>query len=176
MKRENSEHRQLIIDFYTAFQRLDWRGMNQCYHPEVCFSDPVFAELNASEVTNMWHMLCDSANEFVLHFDHIQAGDTHGSAHWTVQYNYPSRNGGEQRRRVKNDVFAEFQFADGQICRHTDHFNFWRWSAQALGPAGLFLGWSGRFRNKVQQRAGRSLGRFKRLNDAERGTQDSSGS
>ena len=148
---------QLINDFYTAFARLDWQAMSDCYHPEIEFSDPVFEGLQAVDTVHMWHMLCDSAEQFELSHDKVQADDTHGSACWQATYVYPATG-----RKVKNLIFAEFQFKNGKICRHTDHFSFWRWSRMALGPLGLLLGWSGRFRHKVQQRAMLALRRFKR--------------
>ncbi len=162
MNTQHREHQQLIIDFYSAFQRLDWQAMASCYHPDARFCDPVFNELSAHEAGDMWHMLCNSAREFVLHFDHVQADETHGSARWEAKYHFASSQGGGSARKVHNIIFAEFQFADGKIIRHSDHFSFWRWSAQALGPAGLVLGWSAAFRRKVQQRAARSLGAFQR--------------
>lgn len=157
----NSANKQLIIDFYTAFQHQDWRAMSSCYHPDVRFTDPIFTDLNCHEVADMWHMLCDSANDLVLHFDHVDADDCYGSARWVAEYNYTVARAGMKRRHVKNEIFAQFQFSDGKISRHSDHFNFWHWASQALGPGGMILGWSGGFRRKVQQRAGRALTRFR---------------
>ena len=39
------------------------------------------------------------------------------------------------------------------IARHTDRFSFWRWSRQALGPVGLWLGWTPFLRAKVRANA-----------------------
>lgn len=138
----------LIESFYTAFQHLDWQLMAACYHPQVQFSDPVFTSLSGQEVTDMWHMLCIKAQSFELSYSHISANDTFGSACWVATYRFPQTG-----RRVQNVIFAEFQFSDGKIIRHSDHFSFWRWSKSALGVAGLFLGWSGFLRRKVQQQA-----------------------
>jgi hypothetical protein len=55
---------------------------------------------------------------------------------------------------VHNIVEADFTFADGLIATHRDHFDFWRWSRQALGPTGLAMGWSGWLRNHVRDQAG----------------------
>jgi len=146
----NMQHvnEKLIESFYRAFQRLDWQSMAECYHPQVQFSDPVFISLNAQEVTDMWHMLCSKAQDFELTYSHIKADDTSGSACWVVNYRFP-RTG----RLVNNIIYAEFQFLDGKIVRHSDHFSFWHWSKSALGVSGLLLGWSGYLRRKVQQQA-----------------------
>ncbi len=163
MTTQNSLHRQLIIDFYTAFQHLDWESMAGCYHQQASFSDPLFEQLAAADTALMWKMLCDSANDFVLHFDHVQADDEFGSARWTAEYSYISGRKSPVRRRVRNEIFAQFQFEDGRISRHSDHFSFWRWSSQALGPAGLALGWSALFRRRVQHRAQQALARYRKV-------------
>jgi len=147
----------LIESFYSAFQRLDWRSMAECYHPQAQFSDPVFVLLYAQEVTDMWHMLCAKARDFDLKYSHIHANEAFGSACWVVSYRFPQTG-----RCVKNVVYAEFQFLEGKIIRHSDHFSFWRWSKSALGMKGLLLGWSGLLRRKVQQQALTGLQRFSR--------------
>jgi hypothetical protein len=43
---------------------------------------------------------------------------------------------------------------------HEDHFDFWRWSRQALGPVGLLLAWTGWLRRKVQAQARKGLDRY----------------
>jgi len=153
------ENAQLIDKFYTGFKHLDWQVMSDCYHQDIEFSDAVFTDLKAEQVTAMWHMLCEKAEDFELTFSQVQADDTHGSARWEATYTF-SRTG----RRVHNVIFAEFQFADGKIIRHSDHFSFWRWSSMALGAPGILLGWSGVFRRKVQQQAFSGLKLFMRRN------------
>ena len=138
----------LIESFYSAFQRLDWQSMVECYHPQVEFSDPIFISLNAREVADMWRMLCTKARDFELNYSHISADDKFGSARWLVTYRFPKTG-----RLVKNVIFAEFQFSEGKIIHHSDHFSFWYWSKSALGTSGLLLGWSGFLRRKVQQQA-----------------------
>jgi hypothetical protein len=43
---------------------------------------------------------------------------------------------------VLNIIDAEYPFQAGRITAHRDHFSVWRWSSQALGPAGMLLGWT----------------------------------
>jgi len=148
-------HEQIIQAFYQAFQRLDWRAMLDCYHPEVVFSDPVFKALNAPQAALMWQMLCEQAQAFDLQYRNIRADDQCGSATWLVNYHFaPTGN------KVKNTVYAEFQFKQGRIVRHSDHFNFWWWQTQALGVKGALLGWSGLMQRKVQRQALAGLTRY----------------
>ncbi|VAW67371.1 hypothetical protein MNBD_GAMMA09-2633 [hydrothermal vent metagenome] len=152
---------QLIHDFYTAFQQLDWQAMAALYTRDACFSDPVFCDLKGSDIAAMWHMLCLKAENFELSFGDIKADDNEGSARWEAHYTF-SPSGGGRARRVHNIIFAEFQFAEGKISRHSDHFSFWRWSSMALGPAGRLLGWSGPIKRKVQSQAVVGLKSFMR--------------
>lgn len=146
---------QIISNFYSAFQKLDWQAMQACYTEDIHFSDPVFNDLNGDQVGAMWHMLCNKAKNFELSFTDIKADDTHGSARWLASYTF-SQTG----RRVNNVIFAEFQFSDGKIIRHSDHFSFWKWSRMALGPIGLVLGWSSFLKNKVHQQGLSGLNSF----------------
>lgn len=146
---------QIINNFYSAFQKLDWQAMQSCYTENIHFSDPVFNDLNGEQVGAMWHMLCNRAKDFELNFTDIKADDTHGSARWLASYTF-SQTG----RRVNNVIFAEFQFSDGKISRHSDHFSFWKWSQMALGPIGLVLGWSSFLKNKVHQQGLSGLNSF----------------
>ncbi|MCW8935933.1 MAG: nuclear transport factor 2 family protein [Gammaproteobacteria bacterium] len=154
---------QLIHKFYSAFQKLDWQGMQSCYVSDIHFSDPVFNDLKGQEVVAMWHMLCNKAVDFELIFTNIKADDTHGSAQWEASYTF-SQTG----RRVNNVIFAEFQFSEGKITRHSDHFSFWKWSRMALGPIGMALGWSSYLKNKVHQQGLSGLNQFIKRNHSKK--------
>lgn len=145
----------LIEQFYSSFKALDGVGMAECYHQEIVFSDPVFPKLEGANAGAMWQMLCSQAQGFELSFSGIQADDRSGVAHWEAKYDFSATG-----RRVHNKIDAQFEFQDGKIIRHTDLFNFWKWSRMALGPAGLVLGWSPFLRRKVQQQAAKGLERF----------------
>lgn len=40
---------QLIHDFYSAFQKLDWQAMGEGYATDIHFSDPVFCDLKGDD-------------------------------------------------------------------------------------------------------------------------------
>jgi hypothetical protein len=63
---------------------------------------------------------------------------------------------------VHNDVKARFRFAEGLIAEHDDSFSFHAWSRQALGPAGLLLGWTPLVQGKVRKQARAGLDEFMR--------------
>ncbi|MDR0207752.1 MAG: nuclear transport factor 2 family protein [Pseudomonas putida] len=145
-------NRELITRFYQAFQRLDAEAMVACYSDDITFSDPVFGTLRGRDVGDMWRMLTTRAKDFSLTFDNVHATQDGGSAHWVARYLF-SQTG----RSVVNDIQARFVIRDGLICQHDDSFNLWRWSRQALGLAGLLLGWSPQLQNKVRQQAFKGL-------------------
>jgi ketosteroid isomerase-like protein len=138
---------ELIERFYAAFARRDGDSMAACYAPGARFSDPVFAELGGDEPGAMWRMLTGRAQDLVVRLAEHQADDVGGSAHWLADYTFSTG------RRVHNDVRAEFRCQDGLISEHRDSFSFYAWARQALGPAGLVLGWTPILHSKVQRQA-----------------------
>jgi ketosteroid isomerase-like protein len=144
----------LIHRFYDSFAALDAEGMKACYHPDIVFSDPAFGELRGPQAGAMWAMLCARARDLEVSASDIEADDTRGRAHWDARYTF-----GQTGRKVLNRIDAEFEFRDGLIVRHTDTFNFYAWARQALGPAGLMLGWTPVMQNKVRDTARRGLAR-----------------
>jgi limonene-1,2-epoxide hydrolase len=149
-------HRELIEFFYTSFQKLDAGAMVRCYHADIRFSDPVFPVLSQAEVCKMWKMLCSQAKNFELTFADVEADDRTGKAHWEARYDFSATG-----RRVHNKIEARFEFQDGKIIKHTDAFDFWKWSSMALGPAGTLLGWTPMLRRKVQKQARERLDKFR---------------
>lgn len=147
------DHKTLIEQFYSAFARADAAGMVACYAPDIVFQDPAFGRLEGAAAGDMWRMLVNP--ELQLVFDHVWAEGDKGGAHWEAHYRF-SQTG----RTVVNRVEASFIFREGKIIRHTDHFNFYRWSQQALGLPGWLLGWSPFLKNKVRQQALRKLQQF----------------
>jgi len=148
-------HEELIEIFYTSFRGLDAEAMVRCYHPDIRFSDPVFPALSQAEVGAMWKMLCSQAKDFDLTFAAIEADERKGKAHWEARYTFSATG-----RRVHNKIEAEFEFQDGKIIKHTDAFDFWKWSSMALGPPGFLLGWTPLLRKKVQRQAHDRLTKF----------------
>ncbi|MBF7091324.1 nuclear transport factor 2 family protein [Flavobacterium sp. ALJ2] len=142
-----------ITKFYTAFSNADAVKMSECYHPKVQFRDPAFGLLKEDQVCKMWEMLLKkSKGNIKIEFSDIKADDFVGSAHWVASYNFSKTN-----RKVVNSIFAEFQFQDGLIIKHTDTFDVWKWSKQAFGLTGYLLGWTGFFQKKIQEQALSSL-------------------
>ncbi|MCX7157884.1 MAG: nuclear transport factor 2 family protein [Proteobacteria bacterium] len=147
---------QLIQRFYEAFARRDADAMAACYHRDVEFSDPVFPDLKGDEACDMWRMLASRAVDLEIRFKVLGADDKKGAAHWDADYLF-SKTG----RKVNNRIDAEFEFEDGLIRRHRDHFDLWRWSRMALGTPGLLMGWSPVIGNAVRKEAARGLAAFR---------------
>lgn len=145
---------QLIEKFYSSFQKKDAAGMLACYHPDVEFADAVFA-LKGKQAGAMWHMFCEGGRDLALTFGDIQADDARGQAHWEATYTFSATG-----RKVRNIIEAEFQFKDGKIIRHHDHFDFWRWARMALGPVGVILGWTPLVQNRVKRIGRGNLEKF----------------
>lgn len=148
-------HESLLRAFYDAFARRDAEAMARCYHPDVFFTDPVFPALRGRDAADMWRMLLARASDLEVTVGSLRADESGGEVSWTARYTF-SRTG----RAVVNPVHSLFAFREGLICRHYDRFSLWRWSAQALGPAGRLLGWSLPLKWKIRRDAARALERF----------------
>ncbi len=147
---------QVINRFYTSFQQLDYATMQQCYTGDAVFSDPVFGLLQGTELRAMWEMLCKNATSFSLSFSAIQLLDEeYATCQWTATYTF-SKTG----RHVVNHIKAYMRIQHGKITEHTDKFNVWKWSRQALGLPGLILGWTDFMQDRIHKNARRNLDKF----------------
>jgi ketosteroid isomerase-like protein len=149
----NSE---LITSFYQAFANGDAEGMVNCYHNNIQFKDPAFGALKGEDAKNMWRMLL-SRNKGNIHiaFSNVTATEKTGSANWVAEYVFSATG-----RKVINVISAEFEFADGKIIKHTDTFDIYKWTKQALGFKGYLLGWTAFMQNKIQQQSGALLKKY----------------
>lgn len=140
---------EVIQRLYVSFKNLDSDGMVKCYHEEVHFSDPVFPSLHGKEVGAMWSMLIEnlkkSKSPWRLEFGQVNVANDEGSCHWEAHYTLSTTG-----RKVHNIIDAKFQFKDGLIVRHVDHFDFYQWARHAFGVKGALLGWTPFFKKKVQ--------------------------
>jgi ketosteroid isomerase-like protein len=135
-----------IRAFYAAFAELDGAAMAACYADDARFEDEVFSLVGRDRIGGMWTMLTDAVRARGREDWRLSVGEvTDRSAHWEAEYRFSATG-----RRVHNRVDATFGFdGDGLITRHVDRFDFWRWSRQALGPAGWLLGWTPWLHTKV---------------------------
>jgi ketosteroid isomerase-like protein len=147
----------LVIDkFYTAFQKRDYKTMNECYSNDIIFSDPVFLTLQGDEVRAMWEMLCRNAKDFSLSFSDIELLDEeYATCKWTAVYTFSNTG-----RRVTNHIKAFMRIRDGKIIEHSDAFRLSTWIAQAFGWKGLWFGWTGFMKRAVQKKARKRLAGF----------------
>ncbi|MFO7540920.1 MAG: nuclear transport factor 2 family protein [Chloroflexota bacterium] len=144
----------LLEKFYTCFNQRDHAGMLACYAPEVEFTDPIF-KLKGKRAKSMWHMFCERGEDLTIDVSGIKADESQGQAHWEAHYTFSATG-----RPVHNVIEARFMFHEGQIVRHHDHFNLWHWTRMALGPTGLFLGWTPFVQNRVRKMANSGLDKF----------------
>lgn len=149
---ETHPHARLIERFYEAFGRRDAATMNACYAADVHFSDPVFRDLHGDDARAMWTMLCEQAKDLRIEASEIRADDTSGSARWDAWYTFSVTG-----RKVHNVIQARFELRDGQIVRHADTFDLWKWTGMALGPVGKLLGWSPLIQGAVRKKAAAGL-------------------
>lgn len=121
--------------------------MINCYDPAIIFSDPAFGELKGDDAKNMWRMLIErSKGDIRITFDNVKANEKTGSANWIAEYIFTQTG-----RKVVNVISAQFEFKDGKIIKHTDHFSLWKWARQALGWKGFLFGGTSFLKAKIQK-------------------------
>lgn len=148
-------HTELIDSFYTALASQDGDAMAACYHDQAVFEDPAFGELEARDARDMWRMLCASGTDLRVQHTILAQAEGSASVNWVAEYTFSATD-----RSVVNDVTATMKFQDGLIIDHRDHFDFWKWSRQALGIPGLLLGWSPMLKSKVRSTTRSNLDAF----------------
>ncbi len=143
----------LLHKFYIAFSNSDFDEMASCYHQNIIFEDPAFGILHGESVKKMWQMLIErSKGNIKIDFSNVIADEFSGGARWIATYNFSQTN-----RKVVNVIEAKFEFQDGLIIKHTDFFDLYKWSKQALGWKGFWLGWTNFMKNKIRKTAQKSL-------------------
>ncbi len=146
----NSE---LLNHFYTSFSQGNVEAMISCYDDAIVFTDPAFGTLRGNDAKNMWRMLIHrSKGNLKITYDNVKADENTGSAHWIAEYTY-----GQTGRKVVNKISARFEFRNGMIIKHTDHFNLWRWTQQAIGWKGYLMGWTPYIQSKIRQQTNQLL-------------------
>ncbi|MEO7767518.1 MAG: nuclear transport factor 2 family protein [Ferruginibacter sp.] len=149
-------NKELVSAFYSAFQQLDYVGMNRNYSNDIVFFDPVFELLKGDEARSMWEMLCKNATGFSLTYGNItELDEEFATCDWVATYIF-SKTG----RKVVNTVKANMRFANGKIIEHSDAFSLHKWSKQALGLPGELFGWNSLFQRKIKNQAKKNLLRF----------------
>jgi ketosteroid isomerase-like protein len=151
-----STNEDIVNRFYSAFQKLDYQTMNECYADDIVFSDPVFMLLRGDEARAMWKMLCTNARDFSLTYSNIQLLDEeYATCNWVATYTF-SKTG----RKVVNRIKAFMRLSDGKISEHSDAFRLSTWISQAFGWKGVLFGWTGVMKRAVQRKAKKNLFTF----------------
>ena len=149
-------HAELIEHLYASFKRRDAAAMAACYTADAKFRDPIF-ELEGEHVADMWRMFCERGRDLTLEWRDVRADDTSGAAHWEPRYTFSVTG-----RPIHNIIDSRFTFRDGRIATHSDTFDLWRWSRQAIGPKGAALGWAPFVKKAIRSEALRGFESWRR--------------
>lgn len=149
-------NKQIVENFYDAFQRRDFETMNNCYSDDIVFSDPVYGILRNGEVSAKWRLFGKSVNKFELTIGDIDEIDNeYLTCKWSISY-LDDGSG----RHIENHVKAFMKIVDGQIIEHSDGFRLSTWVAQVYGFWGQLFGWTNYMKRKIQKSAIRKLNAF----------------
>ncbi|MBK8483277.1 MAG: nuclear transport factor 2 family protein [Saprospiraceae bacterium] len=145
-----------IQHFYNCFAKADIEGILSCYHENIEFEDPAFGKLYGLDVSKMWRMLIIRCKgQLQISYKNAFANDKTGSVQWKAEYEF-SQTG----RKIVNNITAHFEFKNGKIIKHSDHFNLWKWTQQAFGWKGYLFGWTSFMKNKIRKQTNTLLNKF----------------
>jgi len=129
-------NKEIIIKFYDAFSNHNPETMVNFYDDNIEFEDPAFGILKGIAAKMMWKMLIEiSKGNLKITVENIKSEENFGSVDWKAEYIFS-----QTKRKVINNVHAEFEFQNGKIIKHKDFFDFYKWSCQALGIFGFLFG------------------------------------
>lgn len=129
--------------------------MGECYHQDIVFEDPAFGKLKGTEASKMWEMLLTRSKDLEVVFSNVKATEQQGSADWVATYTF-TRTG----HKVVNSIHAVFEFKDGKMVKHTDHFDLSKWFVSAFGWKGYLFSAIPFLKNKFKQQAKQTLINF----------------
>ena len=152
-------NKKTLETFYSAFQKRDGETMAKLYSPTAQFEDAVF-KLEGPKIGAMWKMLCQTGKDLKISYSVLSATKDAGQVQWIAEYTFAATG-----RKVINHISATFEMKEGLIIKHRDHFSFWKWSSQALGPLGVLFGWTRVVRGQVQRMAAKNLENFIQQNN-----------
>ena len=152
-------NKEVIENFYNAFQKLDSKSMNACLAEDVLFEDPAFGKLQGEEVKYMWQFLTENAKDFSVSFSVEEAKKNLVKAHWKAQYTFSATG-----NTVINEVSSRFEIENGFIIKHQDDFDLKKWLKQAMGSAAGFFGGSFLMKNAVQKQSKTLLKKYQKKN------------
>ncbi len=150
--------REIASGFYSAFAKADAETMISFYDDKIEFEDPAFGKLKGNDAKMMWQMLIErSRGNLKVSHQLNESSETIAKVNWTAVYPF-SKTG----RIITNHIEAIMIMENGKIIKHTDYFNLWKWSRQAMGWKGFILGWTPFFRKKLQQQTRKMLQQYMR--------------
>jgi len=140
---------EIAANFYSAFAKGDAETMTSFYADTIEFEDPVFGKLKGMEARMMWHMLIErSKGNLKISHKILETTENTVKVHWTAVYPFPKTG-----RIVTNKIRAKMVIEDGKIIQHTDYFNLWGWTRQALGWRGFLFGWLPSIQSKIRKQS-----------------------
>lgn len=129
---------ELLLRYYTAFNRGDWEGML------ACLADDVAHDINQGRretgrdtfrefLRRMQHSYREQLRDIVVM---ANADGSRAAAEYVVHGEYIATDGGlppAQGQRYVLPGGAFFEIVDGQICRVTNYYNLDDWLRQVRG-------------------------------------------
>ncbi|MEM6644238.1 MAG: nuclear transport factor 2 family protein [Bacteroidota bacterium] len=150
-----TEAASIVHRFYDALKAKDFKTIENLYHEQVVFNDPVFSHLNHRSVLAMWKMLLENDNSLFIEYHSVKIDRQVATCIWEARYNFSKK-----QLPVHNVIHTKMILKDERILKHTDSFALWKWSKMALGFPGKLFGWTPLMQNRIRSTARRALEKY----------------
>ncbi len=114
----------VVTQFYAAFEKGDTATLARLYHPAVKFQDAMFSYEDRAGTMKMWtKILADPSTKIRFTMDSVDGKQVTG--HWVADYKILGRP-------VHNEIKTTMTVENGLITSHKDDFSWNKWAPQAL--------------------------------------------
>ncbi|CAM3779709.1 MULTISPECIES: nuclear transport factor 2 family protein [Pseudoalteromonas] len=109
-----------FIEVYQSLNKDNLCLLNQIYHQDITFKDPLHQVTGLTELTNYFSGLYSNLSYCQFTISDAISTDDKAFVYWTMQYVHPKLNGAQQ---ISVEGHSHLQFVDEKIISHRDYFD-----------------------------------------------------
>ncbi|WP_076415409.1 nuclear transport factor 2 family protein [Shewanella sp. UCD-KL12] len=111
---------QNFISVYSDLGVGNLTSLQQVYHREIEFSDPLHRVDGLDELMNYFDSLYTHIEECTFHIDSVFSCDNQAAIYWTMMFCHPKLNGGKQ---IVVEGHSHLVERDNKVVMHRDYLD-----------------------------------------------------